>query len=79
MAMSFRLSGQAVLGNHFRDRPHACRAKPVDVLIEAWIDGTPHRIQDEINAFAPRQLGRRNEVGIAGDENDLVNLSLEGQ
>ena len=37
----------------------------------------PHRIEYEVDAFAPRKLCSRNKVGVTGDQNDLTHLALE--
>ena len=38
-----------------------------------------HWIKHYIDALAARQLCGRNEVGVAGNENDLIHLSFESQ
>src|SRR5690625_4053209 len=60
-------------------RSRAHRLQPVDVLMQHRRHALPHRVEDEVDAFAPRQLGRRHEIRIAGDEHDLVHLPLVGQ
>lgn len=40
-------------------------------------DRRPHRIQDEVNAFASSEFGSGDEVGITGYQNDLTDLSFE--
>jgi hypothetical protein len=39
----------------------------------------PKRIEHKINAFASRELCRGDEIGIAGHQNDLIDLALVAQ
>ena len=39
----------------------------------------PHRIEYKVDAFAPRKLCSRNKVGVTGDQNDLVHLTLKNE
>ena len=58
-----------------RSRETASQA--VDVLEQIARDGLPKRIEDELNAFAPRELRGRHKIGVAGDKNDDVGLALQ--
>ena len=39
----------------------------------------PHGVQDKVHAFASRELGSGDEVGITSDQNNLTDLSFEGK
>ncbi len=38
-----------------------------------------HTIKDDINAFAPREFRRGNEIRVGCHDNDLIDLLLESQ
>ncbi len=44
----------------------------VYVLMETGGDGSPQRIQDDIDALPARQLGGRDEIRISSDEDDAI-------
>lgn len=46
------------------------------MLCQAWRYGSPHWIENKIDAFPSSQFGGRNEVGITGKQDDLINLLL---
>jgi hypothetical protein len=59
-------------------RPGAHTAQPIDVLEQGGPNVVPHGIKNEIDALTPRQLGRRYEIGVARDQNNLIHLPLVG-
>lgn len=76
--------GQAPVYPQF-EGPHLPRrrlrtdgSQPIDVLMEIGADGVPHGVEDEVDPLAPGELGGRNEVAVAGDQHDLVDLALVG-
>jgi hypothetical protein len=42
-------------------------------------DRRPHRVQNEVHAFASREFGSGDEVGVTGYQNNLTNLPFEGK
>lgn len=48
------------------------------MLMQIRSDWVPHRVEDEVNAFSPCQLGGRNEIGIPSHQYNLVSLPLIG-
>ena len=42
-------------------------------------DVMPHGVNQKINARSPRDLGDGDEIGIAGDENNLVDDTAVSQ
>src|SRR6185437_5907142 len=60
-----------------RSRTH--RLQAVDVLVQVRGDALPHRVEDEVDAFAARQLRGGDEIRVAGHQHDLVHQVLVGQ
>ena len=48
------------------------------MLVEFRTNALPHRIEDEIDSFAPSMLRRWNKVTVAGYEHNLGDLVLVG-
>jgi len=49
------------------------------MLDQALRNGGPHGVQYEVDPFAPGQLCCGHEIGVAGHQNDLTNLPLQGE
>ncbi|HET9512030.1 MAG TPA: hypothetical protein VFO80_12855, partial [Sphingomonas sp.] len=52
-------------------------ANTIDMVEEIAGSLPAHRVEDDVDALPPRKLGRRDEIAIASDQNDLIDLSLE--
>ncbi len=71
--------GRILKGAVFFLGPGADRAHPVYILDQALRNGGPHGVQYEVDPFAPGQLCCGHEIGVAGHQNDLTNLPLQGE
>jgi len=49
------------------------------VFLKGRMDRVPKRVEHKIDAFTPCELCRGDEIGIAGHQNDLIDLTLVAQ
>jgi hypothetical protein len=60
-------------------RVWAGRPNSVDVLMKRRMDDAPKRIENEIDAFAPREFSRGDKIRISGHQDYLIDLTFEAQ
>ena len=49
------------------------------MLVQERVDAVPHGVENEVDTFPSRQLCGWNKIGVASDQDDLIDLSLVGK